>query len=208
MTSENPNDYIPESYEDLYSYYIEGPDSLCSAIIRKKLRHVTDEEIEVLRHDVFVRILEKDLLERYDPAKANFGGVIYFVTRSIVSNHLDRKGRNPLTGLNGGTLVEYDTDEDNFEPGMYNLGRMFSTAVPDYASEIDARDMVARLIEWATELTENGRSKRDRSILPLIELMAEQRDTRECADALGVTASTIFNWIRVIREKAIELRAV
>lgn len=206
MTTKHANDYVPTDYQDLYSYYIEGSDSLCSAIIRKKLPYVTEEEMEVLRHDVFLRILEKEQLEKYDPVKANFGGVIYFVARSICANHLDRKGRNPLTGLHGGTLVEHDTDEESFEPGMYNLGRMFPTATPNYAAEIDARDMVDRLVDWATYLKDNARSKRDHSILPLIELMAEQKDTRQCADELGVTVSTIFNWIRVIREKALELR--
>lgn len=203
----NPaNNYIPTDYEDLYRYYIEGDDSLATAIIRKKMPYATYDEIETLRHDVFVRLLDKGMLERFDPTKSNFGGVIYFTARSVIGNHLDRKGRNPLTGLHAGVLEDQNSRED-FEPGTYSLDRMFATQPPDHEGQLEARELVQRLVNWATEREEEGRNKRDRSLKKLIYLMAEECNTKECAEELGVTVSTIFNWVQVIRQKALELRA-
>jgi len=134
------NNYIPTDYDDLYRYYIHGDgngNSLCHKIIRSILSHSNEDERETLAHDVFERILKNQMLTKFDPNKANFGGVIFFVTRSIVVNHLDRKGRTPLTGLNGGSLVVTDPDEEAFEPGVYNLERLFASEAPDAGNAID-----------------------------------------------------------------------
>ncbi len=133
--SDAKNDVIPKDYEELYLHYIAGTmtrPSLCQQIIRTMTKgNATEEEREVLSHDVFTRCLEKDILKVFDPSKANFGGVIFFVTRSIVVNYLSRKARNPLGNLRAGTLVESSGgDEESFEPGVYSLDAMFSSPTP------------------------------------------------------------------------------
>jgi len=205
------NDYVPRDYEDLYRYYIVGDgngNSLAHKLIRSMLKYSTEDERETLSHDVFVRLLEHKMLEKFDHAKSNFGGVIYFTTRTIVVNHLARKGRNPLTGLSGGTLVSQDPEEGEFEPGTYNLDRLFGSSTPDNEGRMDAMKMLKELFAWAKDLQARSKNKRDESIIDLLNLLAEERDLKECGEVLGVTTSTVHNWMGLIRDKARELAFV
>lgn len=202
------NNYVPKDYEELYRYYIIGNgngDSLCHKIIRNFLPHSDQDERETLAHDVFVRAFQKDVLRIFDPSKANFGGVIYFVTRTICVNHLSRKSRNPVTGLKAGTLSEKDP-EDEFEPGMYSLDRLFVVDAPDYDSAIDNREVIKELMARTKALFDHPRHKRDQSLYPLLNLLAEQNDPKECGAALGVTPSTIHNWLGVLKQMVGEIR--
>jgi len=204
------NNYIPKDYEDLYLYYIHGDgngNSLCHKIIRSILSHSTQDERETLAHDVFERIMKSNMLEKFDENKANFGGVIFFVTRSIVVNHLDRKGRTPLTGLNGGSLVVTDPDDETFEPGVYNLERLFQADVPDAGNALDASTLVENLIIWAKQLHDAPAHKRDASLYPLLGLLREGFNPKECGQELGVTPSTIHNWLQVLKMKITDLQA-
>jgi len=199
------NNYVPKNYQDLYLTYIVGDGhggSLCSTLIRRFIKHATPDETESLTHDVFLRCMEKDVIKSFDPTKANFGGVIFFVTRSICINHLDRKGRNPITGLNGGSLVETDPEDGQFEPGVYSLERIGGTTVPRIEEQIDAKRVLNSLLDELTALAAKPRHKRDQSLLPLFRLMTDQVDPQEAAAQLGVTASTIHNWQQEIRRMA------
>lgn len=203
------NDYIPKNYDDLYRYYILGDgrgNSLCHKLIRSMMPHATDDERETLSQDVFVRLMEKKMLTVFDVKKANFGGVIFFVTRSIVCNYLDRKGRTPLTGLRGGSLTATDPEDGEFEPGQYSLDRLFAPEIRDVGAEIDAGRMVKKLLEWARDLSSKPAHRRDASLFQLITLLAEGNDARECGEALGVTPSTVHNWLGVLRQKVTELQ--
>lgn len=207
--SDPSNDYIPTDYEDLYRHYILGDghgNSLCHKIVRHYLPYSDSDERETLAHDVFLRLIEKDMLKVFDPDKANFGGVIFFVTRTICVNHLARKQRNPLTGLNGGSLLSRDLEEGEFEPGLYSLDRLFGTEAPRYEDQMTARKIVGELVTWAKGLYDAPRHKRDQSLYPLLGLLADQHDPKECGAQLGVTPSTIHNWIEVLRGKAREIQ--
>jgi hypothetical protein len=200
------NNYVPSDYDDLYRYYIQGNGSLCMQIIRHMMPHATPDELETLPQDVFTRLQEKDQINIFDPDKANFGGVIFYVTRTIVCNHLDRKGRNPITGLHGGTLATNEPEDGEFEPGCYSLSRLFGAPAPNYEAQFDARAIIFELMDWARSLYEHPRHKRDASLFPLLQLMADEADAADAAEKLEVTTSTISNWVGVIREKAFEIR--
>jgi len=205
----NPNNFIPKSYEELYRYYILGDgrgNSLACQLIRKFVPYATQDESQSLLHDVFLRCFEKKVLDLFDPTKANFGGVIFFVTRSICVNHLDRKTRNPLTGLNGGTLTNADPEDQVFEPGVYSLDKIFGTEAPNYEEEMEARSVVEQLFAWAKSLYEKPAHKRDASLYPLLQMLAIQREPDECSKELGVTVSTIHNWLTVLRQKTREIK--
>lgn len=207
--SDPANDYIPKDYEDLYRYYIVGDgqgNSLVHKLIRSMMPHATDDERETLVQDIFVRIMAKDQLKVFDATKANFGGVIFYVTRSIVVNHLDRKGRNPVTGLNAGSLAATDSEDGEFEPGVYSLDRLFGTDAQDQDAAIDAARLVGKLQAWAKRLYDKPAHKRDESLYPLLGLLAEGNDPKECGAVLGVTPSTIHNWLGVLRQKLAEMQ--
>jgi DNA-binding transcriptional ArsR family regulator len=202
--ADHPNNYVPSDYEDLYRYYIIGDghgNSLCDKLIRGMLPYSTEDERETLKHDVFLRLLDKQMLRVFDPAKANFGGVIFFTTRTIVVNHLSRKSRNPITGLRGGSLVETHPEDTIFEPGVYSLDRVFGVEDANPEEAIELREVLSELFDWARALWEKPRHKRDESLFPLLKLLADQNDAKECAAALGVTPSTISNWLTILRDQ-------
>lgn len=215
--SDPANDYVPKNYEDLYRYYFIGDglgNSLVHKLIRSMLPYATDDERETLSQDIMERILKTDQLKVFNPAKANFGGVIFYVTRSIVSNHLDRKGRTPLTGMCVGSLSETDPEDGEFEPGVYSLDRLFGTEKPNQDEAIDAAYLIQQLRIWTGRLKKEvpaGREgetafKRMHSLDSLVLMMAEGYEPDEMGAKLGVTASTIHNWMGVLREKLRELQ--
>lgn len=226
MAKDDANNYVPVDYEDLYRYYIVGAgdgSSLVDRLVRKFVPYADQDEREQLRHDVFLRCLEKQVLETggssrsekakelgkpgvFDPTKANFGGVIFFVTRTICSNHLGRKKRNPITGLKAGSLVDTDPDTEEFEPGVYSLDRLFEAQEPDHDLAMDVRALMLELYTQCRMLHQNPRHKRDESLYPLLQLLSVQSDVQECGKELGVTPSTIHNWLGVLREMVTEIR--
>lgn len=215
-TKKLDKNFVPTNYEDLYLHYIvddQRGQSLCSQLLRWMMPYATPDERETLRHDVFLRMQEKDIIGIYDPSKANFGGTVYFVTRTVVAHHLDKKSRNPITGLKAGSLTENDPHEDGFEPGCYHLDKIFETAAPNYENEIDAKRLVGKLFDWARNLHEQNQHraadpkyKRDASMLPLLEMMIEEREPKECAEVLGVSTSTVSNWIIHLKQQLTDLK--
>lgn len=205
------NNYVPTDYEDLYKYYIVGQNgqSLAKSIVYKFLPYATQDEVEHLLSDIFHRILEKEILWIFDPNKANFGGAIYFVSRTICVNYLSRKGRDPLGQLRAGSLVETDTESDleTFTRGVYAMDRTVGAdPSPDPESRLFYREFLSQLENWAYGLYQSPRHKRDASLYPLLKKLEEDRDYEECASDLGVTVSTIRNWVGEIRRAALEIQ--
>jgi len=203
------NDYVPSDYNDLYRYYIIGKgngNSLANKLIRYYLPYATQDERETLAHDVFMRIFEQGMLARFDPTKANFGGVIFFTVRTICVNHLGRKSRNPLTGLCGGSLTQSDPEDGQFEPGMYNLDRIFPAETKAPEDMMYNRTVIEMLYEEVNELLVRNRHKRDQSLRPLLDMLAKQSTPEECALELGVTTSTIHNWIEVLADMVRDIK--
>lgn len=193
-------DYVPESYEDLYLYYINGEQSLCRQILRSKLPFATEDERESLAHDVWLRMHDHKLMEKFDPSKSNFGGMIFFTTRTVLTTYLSRKSRNPITGLSAGSIVSSSKDED-FEPGEFSIETLF-TEEPKMEVETDAKNTVASLFNYARACKTRNSHTRDRSLLPLLNLLSQGFEPYECAECLNVTPSTVQNWIRHLRGAA------
>lgn len=190
------NDYVPTGYDDLYHKFIAGKSSLCRNIIRKFLPYAQEEEVDEFTHDVFLRCVEKKVLAVFDPAKANFGGVIYFVARTICVNHLSRKSRDPIGALRGGSLVEVSDEE--FRPGTYQLDSGFAGKSPEPASE--ARVTMGRLV--AHLQTRSQVNPHDRNFPRLLEMMLEGSTPEECAVALGIGKSTAYKWMELLKAEA------
>jgi len=190
-------DFVPSSYEELHTHYIES--GIVKTLVRSFLEFGTEEEIEQLPRDIFLRCLDKKVIESYDPAKANFGGVIYFVTRSVCVNYLDRKSRDPVGALCAGTLTTEDPEDEVFVPGTWNLERFYVPG-PDIATNYEASELVAWLVKFATTAQENPRNKRDSMLLPLLNLLIEEATPKECAEELNVTTTTITNWMKYLAD--------
>lgn len=199
-------DFIPQSYGELYAHYFK-PDSKGSCIvrtlIRRQMRHATEVELEELSNEIFLRMQATNQLEVFDPKKANFGGAVFYVTRSICCNYMDRKGRDPMTGLNGGTLVEADeeADAERWQPGTYDLSKMQTEQVGT-ERRFMAKEIVSRLKAWTDALAKNPRHVRDEQLGQLLDLLYEGHDVNECAKRLGRSVTTVTNWVGIIAEQA------
>lgn len=192
-------DFVPANYEELYLHYVDGERSIVRTLIHSVMKGFeTEEELAVLSQDIFLRCMDKKVIEGFDPAKANFGGVMFFVTRSICCNYLGRKSRDPITGLHGGSLVTEESPEEGFAPGTWNLDRFF-VSTPDVSKSYEATEQVDILRTFATKLAASPRNKREESLLPLLNLLAEEFTPAECGVELGVTTTTIVNWMKYLR---------
>lgn len=189
--------HIPTDYEDLYVHYFmdaPGKPALAKTLIRRFLPYAQDDEREALLHDTYTRLLEFQILKKFDPAKANFGGAIFFAVRSVCTKWLDQRTRSPLGKLRAGSLTEAT---DDFEPGLYRLEAIFGTDGIDV--EYPARQAVARLMEFAQAALQRGRTTRDKCLLPTLQMLAVGMEPEEIAPRMGVADSTIRNWIAYLR---------
>lgn len=193
--------YIPTDEQDLYLHYMvdkNGP-SVTKRLVKTILPFAEDDEVEMLVHDVFLRFVNNKVMEKFDATKANFGGAIFFVTRSICVNYLDKKTRDPLGTLRHGSLIEAS---EEFEVGSYAMDSMAVEPSVETINEdkVSAKFAVEKLLRWAEQKKESSKNLRDRSVGELIRLLLEGNSTAECASALRVTTSTVHSWIKHIRE--------
>ena len=205
MTKADHN-YVPTDYDDLYRHYMTdefGP-SLTHQLVRHFIPFGKQDEWDDLVNEVFLRIMDKKQLEKFDPNKANFGGVIFYVSRSICVNYLSRNSRNPLGELRGGSLQE-TSEEEEFVQGTYQLDRILAADQQEDEIEISMEwaEAYQNLLDWAGNLAAKPKSKRDRSILPMLQMILDVGpDVDALSEALGVTTSTIHNWLTYVREKS------
>lgn len=187
---------IPKSYEEMYEVYFKGTKTLAPTLVRSFLPYMEESERESLVQDVFLRMLEQGILEKFDAKKSNFGGAVFFTVRTIAVNHLDKRQRNPMTGLNKASLQE-STEEG--ERGAIALDRL-----EGYSEEKRwiAAEQVAQIMSKAAALEIKGKNRRDRSMKQLLELMLEGYDAQECAERMGVTDATVYNWMKYVQQIA------
>lgn len=193
--------YVPKNYEDLYQHYfkVTAGKSIVGTLLHGIMRFATEDEMESLMQDVFERMMRHNMLEKFDPAKGNFGGVLFVAVRSIAANHLGKKSRDPLGGLYGGSLVE-NTDDEDFEVGTYSLDRRDSGV--DVERGAIAREAVAQLKAECTKLVKKADNLRERSLLKVVDLLAAESTPDEIAKTLGVSRGTAHNWIARVAEIA------
>lgn len=199
MTASKLNfDFVPSSYQELFDHYFKT--GMVQKLMRSFLKFGTDEEFVTLQQDIFLRMQDKKVIEGFDPEKANFGGVVFFVTRTICTNHLDRKSRDPIGGLYGGSLVEETESEEDFTPGVYSLGR-YSVSSENVEENVADRQLVNTLFAIAKKAMERNSNTRDRNLLPMLSLIAEEYTPAEVAEKLNVTQTTVTNWMKYLRSQ-------
>jgi len=190
--------FVPNTTEEMCEHYFLGQDSPAASIIRTMMCHGTAEEQEDLLQAACLRAIEHNIIAKYDGEKGNFGGLVYVCVRSVVSNHLGKKSRNPVTGLCAGSIVEND---EEFEMGQFQLSRVF--AVDSRIDEsLTAGKKLGGLYQYCKDRFAKPAHKRDRSLLPLFEMLALGEEPKDCAPKLGVTLSTVHNWMNHMKEVA------
>lgn len=190
-------DYIPADYDDLYRAFFAGNDSLAANILRKKLPYATSDESVELVHEGFCVMMESDMLERFDPEKSNFGGVVFFVMRSVIANYLRRESRKPIGKLRGPSIVSgADPDDGEGAKGTIWAESLSALRVRRSVSGmVDLEDRVDRIFLWAENLAQSSTKKRESSIYSMLSLLFEGYRPCEIGRELGVSGQTITNWM-------------
>lgn len=196
--------FVPKDNNELYSHYFKkvAGRSIVGTILKGIVKYASEEEMATLSNDVFLRMLDKNVLGNFDPSKGNFGGAVFFVTRSVAVNYLERKERDPLGGLYAGSLVE-TSEDDEFEPGVYRLESRVGSQ--DLEREAVAKDSVSQLTSYLETLASKATNKRDANLIKVVRLLAEESTPQEISEELKVTKATVLNWMGRLAEIAKQL---
>jgi len=189
--------FVPRSYAEMYAHYFQGSDSLALSIAKKFCRYSTDDQIEGFVHDAFERGMKGRVLEGYNPEKANFGGVVYFLVRSICVNYLRGKGRDVQSQARSLTLTVAGNEEFSCLDFTSEEEVKGSSLVEE---RVVAEMTVADLEEKTRALSEQGTNKRDKSLYKVVVFLKQGYTPKEVAAELGVTPTTVSNWMVYLRD--------
>lgn len=161
---------------------------------------LTPEEASDLTQEFFTSVLEKDVVEKYDPAKARFRTYLRMCVDGLASNA--RKAERRLKRGGGVTIVPLDFETAEGE---------MATHEPAVAADVDElfyRDWVRALLERS--VADLKRAADDAGRPAMFEVFArydllDDRDTRptyaEIARDLGLTAATVTNHLAAMRRQ-------
>ena len=161
---------------------------------------LTPDEASDLTQEFFTTALEKDVVEKYDPAKARFRTYLRMCVDGLASNV--RKAERRLKRGGGMTLVPLDFETAEGE---------MATHEPAVAADVDElfyREWVRALLERSVADLKRAADAAGRPVM--FEVFArydllDDRDVRptytEIARDLGLTAATVTNHLAAMRRQ-------
>ena len=161
---------------------------------------LTPEEASDLTQEFFTTVLEKEVVEKYDPAKARFRTYLRMCVDGLASNA--RKAERRLKRGGGVTIVPLD-----FETAEGEMAR-HEPAVAADVDELFYREWVRALLERS--VADLKRAADDAGRPAMFEVFArydllddsEGRPTyAEIARDLGLTAATVTNHLAAMRRQ-------
>jgi RNA polymerase sigma factor (sigma-70 family) len=161
---------------------------------------LTPDEASDLTQEFFTTVLEKDVVEKYDPAKARFRTYLRMCVDGLASNA--RKAERRLKRGGGITIVPLD-----FETAEGEMATHEPAVVAD-VDELFYREWVRALLERS--VSDLKRAADDAGRPAMFEVFArydllDDRDTRptyaEIARDLGLTAATVTNHLAAMRRQ-------
>ncbi len=165
--------FIPEDYEDLYTYYFQPSGSPVRRMVAKKVPYASEEDHEDLIHQVYERMLRFKCLEKFDPMKSSFGWWVFTVVRSVCANYCASVHRTPTRmSVSGGGNI------DNF----FNAG-----IEADQVETVAAREALGYLVNHV-EASGNP------ELELMLNQMAEGETGTEIAKVLGCALSKTTYW--------------
>lgn len=158
------------------------------------------QEAADLTQEFFTGTLEKDVLGRYDPARARFRTYLRLCLDGFVSNVKKAEGRLKRGG--GMTLVALD-----FESAEGEL-RMREPSVPADVEQLFYQEWVRALFQRSVDDLRASTAAGGRSIMfrvfeeyDLAEQEGERPTYAALAAALGLTAATVTNHLAAMRRE-------
>jgi RNA polymerase sigma factor (sigma-70 family) len=162
---------------------------------------LTPDEASDLTQEFFTTALEKDVVEKYDPAKARFRTYLRMCVDGLASNV--RKAERRLKRGGGVTLVPLD-----FETAEGEMATHEPAAAAADVDELFYREWVRALLERS--VADLKRAAHDAGRPVMFEVFArydllDDRDARptytEIARDLGLTAATVTNHLAAMRRQ-------
>lgn len=185
---------VPSDYGVMHRMYFAGTHCLAYRLAARLVPHGTSQDWEDLAAAAMTRAIQHKILEGYDASKANFGGVVYFLVRSVCVNYLRYRTHDPIGNLRRETVVHEEGEERDL------LLEVVDSKAP-YVEDILTKEEVFRKVEeFSHTRTQIGANKRDRSVEELVGLIKLGAEPEECAQKLGVSIPTIKNWTNYLVE--------
>ncbi|MCC7242150.1 MAG: sigma-70 family RNA polymerase sigma factor [Acidobacteria bacterium] len=153
-----------------------------------------------MTQDFFVDVLERDLVGRYDPARARFRTYLRLCLDGFAANQLKADQRLKRGG--GVRLVPIDPTAAERE-----LGQVVEPAVPPDVDELFYREWVRALFERAVDDLLRQSEARGRAGMFEVFARYDLADTPErpsyadIAAALGLTTATVTNHLAAMRRE-------
>src|SRR5687768_3628889 len=158
------------------------------------------EEASDLTQEFFTTTLEKDVVEKYDPAKARFRTYLRMCVDGLASNA--RKAERRLKRGGGVTIVPLDFETAEGE---------MATHEPAVAADVDElfyREWVRALLERSVADLKRAADEAGRPAMFEVFARYDLLDDREArptyaeiARALGLTAATVTNHLAAMRKQ-------
>lgn len=192
--------HVPRDYDDLYTHYFADTEGWCAGIIRRFMRGHDESVVEDLLHDCWMRMHRLNLIERFEPHRANFGLLVFAAVRSECLNHLEKIRRRPLATKE--YVYTYEIDEsDRGDPTFRSWTRS-----PDFHTEatqedqVEAREILAQVEEITAKAAAVGETARDRNIGAMVDMLARGSTAKHVAETLGVCNATVSYWRKHLEE--------
>ena len=161
---------------------------------------LTPEEASDLTQEFFTTVLEKDVVEKYDPAKARFRTYLRMCVDGLASNA--RKAERRLKRGGGVTIVPLDFETAEGE---------MATHEPAVAADVDElfyREWVRALLERSVADLKRAADEAGRPAMFEVFARYDLLDDREArptyaeiARDLGLTAATVTNHLAAMRRQ-------
>jgi RNA polymerase sigma factor (sigma-70 family) len=160
--------------------------------------HLDPDDAADLTQDFFTTTLEKDVLGRYDPAKARFRTYLRLCVDGFAANARKAEGRLKRGG--GVSIVPLD-----FESAEGEL-RMHEPTVPADVDELFYQEWMRVLFQRAVDDLRSACASSDRMMMFRVferyDLAEDPRPTYQALAAeLGVTAATVTNHLAAMRRQ-------
>ena len=187
----------PETRQLAFTVLIEAYWKPVYKYLRLKWQLDPDDAAD-LTQDFFTTTLEKDVLGRYDPAKARFRTYLRLCLDGFAANARKAEGRLKRGG--GVSIVPLD-----FESAEGEL-RMHEPTVPADVDELFYQEWMRVLFQRAVEDLRSASEISDRTMMFRVferyDLAEDPRPTYQALAAeLGLTAATVTNHLAAMRRQ-------
>lgn len=177
---------VPGCYAELFTHYFQDPKGWVAGVIRRFFPRLDSDDLDDILAECWGRMHRQELLEKFDPSKGNFGGLVFQSVRSECLTRMTKLKRTPTNMA----LVIDESDEGSHNALGMTWGMGKDQRVPRTGAIVrhamEAKDFMAQLLERQSD----PRKRR------ALELFLELRDGGQIAEEIQMSRATVSAWKR------------